>query len=134
MGKVEAMPGGRPPKGPELVERLEGSGEAKRKLKLILETLSGQKTIAEVCEELGIGEAMFHVLRTRTLQEAIEGLEPRPLGRPPKAKEEAGGRIEDLKREHERLTRELQVSRAREDLAVSGLLGKGKGVRKKTKR
>src|SRR5438093_1537892 len=39
------MPGGRPPKGSELVEGLEGSGDAKARLKVAIETLMGSKTI-----------------------------------------------------------------------------------------
>ena len=45
---------GRKPTGTNLVEHLEGSERAKARLKAILETLSGQRSIPEVCEELGI--------------------------------------------------------------------------------
>ena len=127
------MPGGRPPKGSELVEGLEGSGDAKARLKVAIETLMGSKTIGEACEELGVKEAMLHVLRTRALQGALEALEPKAMGRPRKEVSADPRLIEDLKEENERLQRELQASRAREALAVSmpGVLGKGKARAKK---
>ena len=76
---------GRKPTGAQLVERLEGSEHAKTRLKVILETLSGQRTIPDACEELGIQESMFHRVRSEVLQTALGRLEPRPLGRPPQA-------------------------------------------------
>ena len=51
---------GRKPTGTNLLEHLEGSERAKARLKAILETLSGERSIPEVCEELGIQESMFH--------------------------------------------------------------------------
>ena len=56
---------GRKPTGTKLVEHLEGSERAKTRLKAILETLSGQRSIPEVCEELGIQESMFHACAAR---------------------------------------------------------------------
>jgi len=67
-----------------LVERLDGSERAKTRLRVILETLSGQRTIPDACEELGIQETMFHRVRSEVLQTALDRLEPRPLGRPPR--------------------------------------------------
>ena len=45
---------GRKPTGTNLVEHLEGSERAKTRLKAILETLPAQRSIPEVCEDLGI--------------------------------------------------------------------------------
>lgn len=135
-GEEERVPGGRPPKGPKLVEGLSGSPEAKRKLKVILETVSGTMTILEACAKLGVGEAMFHALRERTLTEAIEGLEPRPMGRPSKEQSAERSRVVKLEEENERLKRQLQAAWVREEIAVSmpGLLGRGKSPLKKTRR
>ena len=76
------MPGGRPPKGVDLVAGLEGSEEAKKRLRAALETLGGEKSIEEVCEELGVKPSLVHQLRARALQEALEELEARHVGRP----------------------------------------------------
>jgi transposase InsO family protein len=45
--------------------------------------------VPEACRRLGIGESRFHDLRGAWLQEALELLEPRPLGRPPRAADPA---------------------------------------------
>jgi hypothetical protein len=49
---------GRPPEGPKLVDRLEGPDESKKRLRAILETIAGKRTIDDVCEELGISAAL----------------------------------------------------------------------------
>ena len=76
------MPRGRPAKGPKLVEGLEGSDEAKKRLEVVLETIAGKIGIDEACETLDIGKTAFHKLRARVLQSALIDLEPKPLGRP----------------------------------------------------
>lgn len=116
--KEVKMPAGRPPKGARLVEALEGSARAKRRLRVILETITGTRTVRAACEELAIGEAAFHKLRARTLQEAVEGLEPRPLGRPA-AEQEETGEVAELEAEIKSLRRELEAARIREELAVA---------------
>lgn len=129
----ESMGRGRRTSGPELVEGLEGSQGAKRRLKVILETLSGKKKIADACEELGICEAAFHKFRSRTLQDALESLEPRPVGRKPVEDKEQGDAVE-LLREIESLRMELKASHVREEIALVmpylGLRGEEKKRRK----
>jgi hypothetical protein len=131
--KEEHMPGGRPPKGPELVDGLEGSADAKARLRAALATLVGTKTIAEACEELGLKEAMLHVLRKRALQGALAALEAKPLGRPRKRSEEAGER-EALERENAALRWKLKEAELREELmaALPALREKVKESQKKT--
>jgi hypothetical protein len=110
---------GRPPMGPDLVDNMEGSPDAKERLKVILETIALKKTVVEACLELGISEGMFYKLRDRTMADAIESLEPRPLGRPPS--EVMGvekGEVDRLKEEVDRLKMELRASQIREEMAV----------------
>ena len=76
---------GRKPLTTEHVNTLAGSSRAKDRLRVILETLRGELTIPDACSLLGIGEAQFHHLRHTWLQEAVELLEPRRVGRPPRA-------------------------------------------------
>ena len=113
------MAKGRPIKGPVLVEGLEGSERAKRRLRLILETLNGAHTIAEACTELGIGEAAFHRLRARTLQDALVSLEPRMLGRPRQVPSEEQGHVVALQAELQQTKMELQAARTREEIALA---------------
>ncbi len=109
---------GRKPIGANLVERLDGSERAKTRLKAILETLSGQRSIPEVCEELGINESMFHRVRGEVLQTALDRLEPRPLGRPPlPPPPPAEVRMANLEEENLRLQVELKAAEVRRELA-----------------
>ena len=108
---------GRKPIGVQLVERLEGSERAKIRLKAILETLSGERSIPEVCEELGIQESMFHRVRSEVLQTALERLEPRPLGRPPLQQLPQDLRVVELEGENLQLQSELKAAEVRRELA-----------------
>lgn len=113
------MSRGRPPLGPKLVDRLEGSEHAKERLKILLETLNGEKTIEQACEELTIGEAMFHKLRSRFLQEAVELLEPRPVGRPRQEVDEAEKARAEYEQRLSELEIDLQAARVREEIALA---------------
>ncbi len=73
---------GRRAAGPEYVEKLTGPAQEKRRLEVILRTLSGECRVAEACEMLGVCESRFHALRHQALQAALDGLAPRPPGRP----------------------------------------------------
>jgi transposase-like protein len=105
--------------GPRLVEALDGSESAKGRLRVILETLTGEKTVFDACQELGIGESMFHKLRNEFLQDAVGLLEPKPLGRPrdeidpeEKLREGYEKRIQDLEVR-------LEAARVREEIALT---------------
>ena len=108
---------GRRPTGPQIVERLEGSPSAKRRLEVILETIAGQLTIPEACARLGICESRFHDLRNRTLQATLNTLEPRRLGRPPKPTSSQQGEIDAMKAELDRARKELAVADVQVSLA-----------------
>lgn len=108
---------GRKPQGPKLVERLEGSERAKARLRVILETLAGRRTIPDACAVLGIHESMFHKLRLEVLQAALGRLEPRPLGRPPRSASLHDAHVLELEQELRDLRVELHASQIREELA-----------------
>jgi transposase-like protein len=108
---------GRKPIGANLVEHLEGSERAKTRFKAILETLSGQRTIPDVCQELGIQESMFHRVRGEVLQTALDRLEPRPLGRPPLPSNPQDARVAELEEENLKLRVELKAAEVRRELA-----------------
>jgi hypothetical protein len=75
---------GRPPLAEGHLENLSGSPRAKDRLLAILKTLSGEWTVPQAAAMLGICESRFHALRQQWMSEAIELLEPRPMGRPPR--------------------------------------------------
>src|SRR5262245_39463775 len=107
---------GRLPSGPEYVEKLEGPQDAKRRLELILRTLAGTCRVQEACEQLGLSEARFHQLRLEALQAALDGLTPRPAGRP--AAPPADPRVAELQQQPESLRPELPAAQPREEIAL----------------
>ena len=71
----------RPTGGMKLLSGLSASDEAKTRFAAIFATMSGEKSVAEVCDELGICEARFHAMRKEFLADAVNLLEKRPAGR-----------------------------------------------------
>lgn len=110
------MPG-RKPLGPRLAQHLDGSSGAKERLEVILETLAGRLPVAGACQRLGIGEAMFHRLRTEVLQAGLARLEPRPLGRPPRPTSVEADAIARLNHEVQDLHLELKTTRVQLEIA-----------------
>ena len=113
--------GGRPPLGYGLVDRTGGSSEAKERLKLILQTVSGERTVRSAAEALGIEESAFHELRRRLLERSVEELERKRPGRKPKVavvRSEDAERIERLERELREARSEIQILELREEMAI----------------
>jgi transposase len=108
---------GRKPLGPSLVDRLDGSQRAKERLQVILETIAGQLTIAQACERLGIGEAMFHRLRTEVLEAGLECLEPKTVGRPRRVTTGEQRQLNVMAERIAELETELRMSEVREEIA-----------------
>lgn len=104
--------------GPGLVHHLSGSEYAKERLEAILETIAGNLTVAQACERIGIGEAMFHRLRTRVLQVGLSDLEPRTAGRPRREMSQAEQEKEQLAAKVEALEDELKIMEVRHELAT----------------
>lgn len=114
------MSAGRPPKGPGHVEGLEGGEAEKHRLRIVLETLSGERSVEQACAELGVSVSRFHELRREALQAALDGLAPSPSGRPkpvdPSADHE---RLRALEQENRELKIELRASYARTEIALA---------------
>jgi hypothetical protein len=110
---------GRRPSGPEYVERLQGSTQAKERLHVILETVAGRCRVIEACARLGISEPRFHQLRTEVLAAALQTLEPRPLGRPTKTPSAAAEHAEALQEQLDTLEVALQAAQVREEVALA---------------
>ena len=113
---------GRKPVGPEMVERLQGSEQAKKRLQVILETLLGSCRVQEACHELGIGEVRFNQLRLEALEGALAALESKPKGRPARAAAPASAaELEQLAEVIQTLQRQLQTSQVPEEIALAGV-------------
>jgi hypothetical protein len=109
---------GRHAPGPEIVARLEGDAAAKRRLEVILQSLSGALRVQEAAAILELTTQRLHTLRQRALQAAVEALTPRPGGRPRKRRTPEHELIDELHQEVERLRRELAASQLREEIAL----------------
>jgi hypothetical protein len=108
---------GRYPSGPEAVERLAGSAEAKRRLRVLLGVVSGRCRVKDACAQLGLGEARLGQLRRRALLGALAALEPRPGGRPRRRRAVTVGQAEELAARVRELELELRVAQARAEVA-----------------
>ena len=112
------MDRGRPIKGPSMVEALEGTQEAKKRLRVILETIAGQRSVEDACQELGIEKSAFHKIRTKVMQTALEDLEPKTPGRKPAEGSESDEKLKDLEKELEETRLKLKIAHVREELLL----------------
>jgi transposase len=101
------------------VEQAEGSADAKRRLRVILETVAGLKSVPEACAALGVEEARFYQLREKAMEAAVAGLEAGASGRPRKEEPAESAEVKALREERDRLRLELRLSQVREELAVA---------------
>lgn len=110
------MAGGRPPSGSRLVDGIEGSEHARRRLEAILDTIRGEISIDDACARIAVGSSAFHQLRARALEAAMQSLEPGRPGRPARVVTDAERRVAELEEELNDLKLELQTARVREEL------------------
>lgn len=112
------MKPGRPVKGSELINNLDGDEESKARLKMILDTIAGKITIKEACEKLQISESRFYKLRTDILQSALFNLEPKPKGRPGIPIDEKDEEIKELKEELRKVRLDNKVLELKSEYAA----------------
>jgi len=108
----------RPPEGVGHVERLEGPEDVKRRLRVLMETLVGRKTVEEACEELGISESRLHEMRREALVGALGALMPKASGRPARV-EPTTTRERALLEKIGELEVDLQAALVRTELALA---------------
>lgn len=109
---------GRPPLGPEIVDRVEGSEEARRRARILLEVMTGERSVDSACDALGIQTTRFEDIRKEAFGGLVAALEPKPAGRPPKPVDEAAAQVTALQEENKRLKIEIVTSHVREELAI----------------
>jgi len=100
------------------VDRLEGPEELKRRLRVLLETIVGSRSVAQACEELQVSESRLHELRREALVGALQALMPRPAGRPVTA-ETTSEREKELEARIDELEVDLQAALVRTELALA---------------
>ncbi len=109
---------GRPPDGVGHVDRLEGPDELKRRLRVLLETIVGSRSVAQACEELHVSESRLHELRREALVGALGALMPKPAGRPATAGTTTA-REKELEARIDELEVDLQAALVRTELALA---------------
>jgi len=81
----------------------EASREAQKLAAAILEVLAGARTPSQAAEALGISVPRYFQIETRAVRALVAGCEARPHGRTPQPDQQLAA----LRRQHERLQREL---------------------------
>jgi hypothetical protein len=122
---------GRYPSGPEFVDKLDGSAEAKERLKVLLATLVGQLRVGDACARLGIKESRFDQLRIELLQAALQAAERRRAGRLPETHSPDESEVVCLRQRVAQLEAELRVALIRVEIAAA-LPRTNSGAQKKT--
>ena len=87
---------GRYPAGIEYVDKVEGSPQAKKRARLVLEILSGNKRLEEVRSMLGIGKTRLFLIRHQAVQALVQALEPGMPGRPTRTPPPEAERLREL--------------------------------------
>lgn len=135
------MPPGRPPRGSAHVDSLDGPDELKRRLRVLLDTISGACTIDEACRMLDVSAARLHELRHQALAGALEALRPGRAGRPARESEPGAEKIRELEHELDEAKIDLQAARTRLEIALvmphvlrSGVDGKKNQTQAKARR
>src|SRR5262245_59115412 len=108
----------RPPIGVDHVEKLEGPEELKARLRVLLQTVTGELTTMEACARLGVGAARLHEMRREALEGALAALAPGRPGRPRK-EEPRPSREAELESEVKELKLALDAALTRTELAVA---------------
>jgi hypothetical protein len=88
-------------------------------MRVILETMTGQKRVIDACDELDICEQFFERLRAQAIQAAIERLEPKPAGRRPAHATDEERQIAALTKRIAELEAELHAARVRAEMAAT---------------
>ena len=125
---------GRRPSGPEFVDKLTASDKAKARLKILLETMTGDRRVLEACELLGIGEARFDQLRLTALAAALDALEDRPAGRPAHTPTITELENAQLRERIEQLEAEQHLLLVRAELAATLTASKKKTLKPRAKK
>jgi len=112
------MKTGRPNKGFAHLDSSDGTAEQKRRVELILATITGDLGVDQACKQLGISPSRFAVLRTEVLQGALDAIAPGKPGRPAKVQSIDPEEHERLLREKRDLEIEARAAEVREAIAL----------------
>jgi len=110
---------GRHAQGAELFDRAPGSEGARRRARLVHETMAGTRRVKEACEELGICPQRFEAIRWDVVIASVAATEPGKAGRPRKKVSAAAAQLEALRRENAELRARLAAVQVQAELAAA---------------
>jgi transposase-like protein len=113
------MSRGRPSKGLSHVDSLDGSASDRERLKVVLSTLTGERTVKEASRMLGISASRFHELRRAALAGALTAVTPGRPGRPAREEDPSESEVVGLKAQVRWLEEELQCALTRTEIALA---------------
>lgn len=113
------MQRGRPPQQSALVDALSGPEEDKRRLRVILATITGELSISQACIQLDVSESRLFDLRKQALEAALQGIKPGKPGRPSKEPSAEEQQIQELKQKAKDLEYQLYTRQVRDELLAS---------------
>ncbi|CAG0952374.1 hypothetical protein PLCT2_00270 [Planctomycetaceae bacterium] len=113
------MQRGRPPQQSALVDALSGPEEDKRRLRVILATITGELSIPQACIQLDGSESRLFDLRKQALEAALQGIKPGKPGRPSKEQSAEEQQIQELKQKAKDLEYQLYTRQVRDELLAS---------------
>jgi hypothetical protein len=113
------MTAGRPPLRSNIVDRLDADPNTKERLKILLQTIAGEFSVAQACQKLNISQARFFELRATMLQGALDSIEPKPVGRPAQKIDAESERIKQLEQQNLDLRVHLAAAQLREEIALA---------------
>jgi hypothetical protein len=102
-----------------MVEHFDADPNAKRRLQVLLQTISGEISVPDACNQLNISQARFFELRATMLEAALHSLEPKPAGRPVHPIDPASQHIEQLEQQILDLRVHLHAAQLREEIALA---------------
>ena len=112
------MTPGRPPLRANIVNHLDADPASKERLRVLLQNIAGELSVADACNKLHISEARFHELRATMLRAAVKSLEPKPAGRPVQTHHPDSERILELEEQNLDLRVHLAAAQLREEIAL----------------
>jgi transposase len=102
----------------EALHNLEGSEQAKARMKVIVATLTGQCRLQQACAQLGLSEARVQQLRQQFLEGGLASLEPGQAGRPARLLTDAERQVQELTAQLAELQVQYQAAQLRAEVGA----------------
>jgi len=109
---------GRPPAGVRVIEQLTAPAAVRRRVRIVLATLTGERSIADACTQLGVRRSRVYALRRQVLQGALDALQARLQGRPQVTRPD-DAEVRSLRQRVHELELALRATQLRSEIALT---------------